>query len=101
MSKRLYVGNLPYSMSDDDLRSLFSQAGTVESAQVMAERDTGRSRGFGFVEMATDDEAKNAIKMFDGYAMGNRQLRVNEAMAREDRGAAGGGGYRQGGRGGY
>ncbi len=101
MAKRLYIGNLPYSMSDDDLRTLFTQAGTVESAQVMAERESGRSRGFGFVEMATDDEAKNAIKMFDGYSMGDRQLRVNEAMAREDRGGGGGGGYRQGGRGRY
>ncbi len=98
MAKRLYVGNLPYTVGDDDLRSLFSQAGTVESAQVMTERDTGRSRGFGFVEMATDADAENAVRMFDGYSMENRQLRVNPAMAREERGA---GGYRQGGRGGY
>ena len=97
MAKRLYVGNLPYSISDDDLRSLFSQAGTVESAQVMMERDTGRSRGFGFVEMATDTEADNAIRMFDGYSMDGRQLRVNPAMAREERGAGGGGGRRGGG----
>jgi len=97
MAKRLYVGNLPYTVSDDDLRSLFSQAGTVESAQVMTERDTGRSRGFGFVEMATDAEAENAVRMFDGYTMDGRQLRVNPAMAREERGA----GYRPGGRGGY
>ncbi len=91
MAKRLYVGNLPYSVVDEDLRSLFSQAGTVESAQVMMERDTGRSRGFGFVEMATDAEAEAAIRMFDGYAMDGRQLRVNPAMAREERGAGGGG----------
>jgi cold-inducible RNA-binding protein len=89
MAKRLYVGNLPYTVADDDLRSLFSQAGTVESAQVMSERDTGRSRGFGFVEMATDAEAENAIRMFDGYAMDSRQLRVNPAMAREERGGTG------------
>lgn len=89
MAKRLYVGNLPYTVADDDLRSLFSQAGTVESAQVMSERDTGRSRGFGFVEMATDSEAENAIRMFDGYTMDNRQLRVNPAMAREERGGTG------------
>ena len=89
MAKRLYVGNLPYTVADDDLRSLFSQAGTVESAQVMSERDTGRSRGFGFVEMATDAEAENAIRMFDGYTMDGRQLRVNPAMAREERGGTG------------
>ena len=89
MAKRLYVGNLPYTVADDDLRRLFSQAGTVESAQVMSERDTGRSRGFGFVEMATDAEAENAIRMFDGYTMDGRQLRVNPAMAREERGGTG------------
>ncbi len=89
MAKRLYVGNLPYTVADDDLRSLFSQAGTVESAQVMSERDTGRSRGFGFVEMATDADAENAIRMFDGYTMDGRQLRVNPAMAREERGGTG------------
>jgi RNA recognition motif-containing protein len=94
MAKRLYIGNLPYTVADDDLRSLFSQAGTVENAQVMSERDTGRSRGFGFVEMATDAEAENAIRMFDGYTMDNRQLRVNPAMAREERG--GGSGSRHG-----
>ncbi|RPJ29962.1 MAG: RNA-binding protein [Planctomycetaceae bacterium] len=94
MAKRLYIGNLPYTIADDDLRSLFSQAGSVESAQVMMERDTGRSRGFGFVEMATDAEAEAAIRMFDGYAMDGRQLRVNPAMAREERGAGGGGGRR-------
>jgi cold-inducible RNA-binding protein len=89
MAKRLYVGNLPYTVADDDLRSLFSQAGSVESAQVMSERDTGRSRGFGFVEMTTDAEAENAIRMFDGYTMDGRQLRVNPAMAREERGGTG------------
>ncbi len=98
MAKRLYVGNLPYSTMDDDLRTLFGQAGTVESATVMTERDTGRSRGFGFVEMATDSEAENAVRMFDGYTMDGRQIRVNPAMEREERGA---GGYRRGGRGGY
>ena len=97
MAKRLYVGNLAYSVTDDDLRSLFSQAGTVDSATVMTERDTGRSRGFGFVEMATDTDAENAIRMFDGYTLDGRQLRVNPAMEREERGA----GYRRGGRGGY
>ncbi len=99
MAKRLYVGNLPYGIADDDLRSLFSQAGTVETAQVMTERDTGRSRGFGFVEMATDADAENAIRMFDGYNWDNRQIRVNPAMERQERGT--GGGYRPGGRGGF
>jgi cold-inducible RNA-binding protein len=98
MAKRLYVGNLPYTTMDDDLRTLFSQAGTVESATVMSERDTGRSRGFGFVEMSTDSEAENAVRMFDGYTMDGRQIRVNPAMEREERGA---GGFRRGGRGGY
>ncbi len=97
MAKRLYVGNLPYNTTDDDLRTLFGQAGTVEDATVMTERDTGRSRGFGFVEMATDADAENAVRMFDGYTMDGRQLRVNPAMEREERG----GGYRRGGRGGY
>ncbi len=101
MAKRLYVGNLPYSTTDDDLRSLFSQAGTVEEATVMSERDTGRSRGFGFVEMATDADAENAVRMFDGYTMDGRQLRVNPAMEREERGTGGGGYRRGGGRGGY
>ncbi len=98
MAKRLYVGNLPYNTTDDDLRSLFGQAGTVEDATVMTERDTGRSRGFGFVEMATDADAENAVRMFDGYTMDGRQLRVNPAMEREERGT---GGFRRGGRGGY
>lgn len=97
MAKRLYVGNLPYSADDEGLRSLFSQAGTVNEAVVMSERDTGRSRGFGFVEMATDTDAENAIRMFDGYTMDGRQLRVNPAMERQGRGAGFGGG----GRGGY
>ncbi|MGI5835018.1 MAG: RNA recognition motif domain-containing protein [Chloroflexota bacterium] len=98
MAKRLYVGNLPYGVADDDLRNLFSQAGTVEEATVMTERETGRSRGFGFVEMSNDADAENAIRMFDGYTMEGRQLRVNPAMEREERGA---GGFRRGTRGGY
>ena len=98
MAKRLYVGNLPYSITDDDLKNLFSQAGGVEEAMVMTERETGRSRGFGFVEMSSDSDAENAIRMFDGYTMDGRQLRVNPAMEREERGA---GGYRRGMRGGY
>jgi len=97
MAKRLYVGNLPYNTVDEDLRTLFSQAGTVESTTVMTERDTGRSRGFGFVEMVTDAEAENAVRMFDGYTMDGRQIRVNPAMEREERGA---GDFRRGGEGG-
>lgn len=97
MAKRLYVGNLPYSVTGEDLRSLFGQAGTVEEAVVMTERDTGRSRGFGFVEMSTDAEAEQAVRMFDGHTMDGRQLRVNPAMEREERGA----GYERRGRGGY
>jgi len=97
MAKRLYVGNLPYNTVDEDLRTLFSQAGTVESTTVMTERDTGRSRGFGFVEMVTDAEAENAVRMFDGYTMDGRQIRVNPAMEREERGA---GDFRRGGGGG-
>lgn len=97
MAKRLYVGNLPYNTVDEDLRTLFSQAGTVESTTVMTERDTGRSRGFGFVEMVTDTEAENAVRMFDGYTMDGRQIRVNPAMEREERGA---GDFRRGGGGG-
>lgn len=98
MAKRLYVGNLPYGITDDDLKNLFSQAGTVDEATVMTERETGRSRGFGFVEMSSDADAENAIRMFDGYTMDGRQLRVNPAMEREERGA---GGFRRGTRGGY
>ncbi len=96
MAKRLYVGNLPYSVTDDDLRSLFSQAGTVESARVVTDRETGNPRGFGFVEMASDADAENAIHMFDGHTMDGRQIKVNAAMEREERG---GGFRRTGGRG--
>lgn len=91
MAKRLYVGNLPYSAGDEDLRSLFSQAGTVEESVVMADRETGRSRGFGFVEMSTDAEAEEAVRMFDGYNMDGRDLRVNPAMDRAERGQGRGG----------
>lgn len=97
MAKRLYVGGLPYGVSSDDLRTLFSQAGTVESANVVSDRDTGRSRGFGFVEMATDAEADSAIQMFDSYQMEGRALKVNPAEERQPRGGGGG----RGGRGGY
>ena len=100
MATKLYVGNLPFRVSGDDLRELFSQAGTVESASVIEDRDTGRSRGFGFVEMATPEEATAAIEQFNGKDFNGRNLTVNEAKPRTDRG--GGGGFGGGGnRGGY
>ena len=103
MSIKLYVGNLSFQTSSEDLRELFSQAGTVESASVVEDRDTGRSRGFGFVEMATREEGEAAIQQFNGKEFGGRNLNVNEARPREDRGGGGGrGGFGGGGgRGGY
>ena len=104
MSIKLYVGNLSFQTSSEDLRELFSQAGTVESASVVEDRDTGRSRGFGFVEMATREEGEAAIQQFNGKEVGGRALNVNEARPREDRGGGGGGrgGFGGGGgRGGY
>jgi RNA recognition motif-containing protein len=103
MSIKLYVGNLAFRTTSDDLQQLFSQAGTVESASVVEDRDTGRSRGFGFVEMATKEEGEAAIAQFNGKEIDGRALTVNEARPREDRGGggrSGGGGGRSGG-GGY
>ena len=97
MAMKLYVGNLSFQTSSEDLQQLFSQAGTVESASVVEDRDTGRSRGFGFVEMATKEEGEKAIEQFNGTDLAGRNLTVNEARPREDRGGRGGGG---GGRGG-
>jgi RNA recognition motif-containing protein len=99
MSIKLYVGNLSFQTSSDDLRDLFAQAGTVESANVVEDRDTGRSRGFGFVEMASKEEGEAAIAQFNGKEFNGRSLTVNEARPREDRGGRGGGGG--GGRGGF
>ncbi len=106
MGKRIYVGNLSYDVTDSSLEQLFAQYGTVESAQVVMDRDTGRSKGFGFVEMKTDQEAQAAIAALNGQMSGGRSLTVNEARPREDRGGGGGGGGRGyggggGGRGGY
>jgi RNA recognition motif-containing protein len=97
MSMKLYVGNLSFQTSSSDLQDLFSQAGTVESASVVEDRDTGRSRGFGFVEMSSKEEGEAAIQQFNGKEVNGRSLTVNEAKPREDRGGRGGGG---GGRGG-
>ena len=97
MSTRLYVGNLNFRTTGDELREIFSQAGEVENATVVEDRDTGRSRGFGFVEMASREEGEAAIQQFNGKELNGRALTVNEARPREDRGNRGGGG----GRGGY
>lgn len=102
MGKKLYVGNLAFQTSSQDLQDLFAQAGTVESAQVIEDRDTGRSKGFGFVEMASDDEAAAAIEQFNGKDLAGRTLTVNEARPRENRSGGGGRGFGGGGnRGGY
>ncbi len=85
MNKKLYVGNLPYSTAEDQLQELFSQAGEVTQVIVIKDRDTGRSKGFGFVEMESEAGAEEAIKRFNGYSMGNRALTVNEARPREER----------------
>jgi cold-inducible RNA-binding protein len=103
MGNKLYVGNLPYSFRDEDMQQAFSQFGNVSSAKVMMERDTGRSKGFGFVEMGSDAEAQAAIKGMNGQNMGGRDLVVNEARPMEPRpprSGGGGGGYGGGGGGG-
>lgn len=115
MGNKLYVGNLAYSIRDQDLNDAFSQYGSVNSAKVMMDRETGRSKGFGFVEMASDDEAQTAINGLNGQPLGGRAIVVNVARPREERpagfrspygggnggGGAGGGGRREGGGGGY
>ena len=92
MSMKLYVGNLSFQTSSDDLQQLFAQAGTVESVNVIEDRETGRSRGFAFVEMSSTEEGNAAIQQFNGHEVGGRALNVNEAKPREDRGGGGGGG---------
>jgi RNA recognition motif-containing protein len=98
MGKKLYVGNLSYDVSSSDLEQLFTAHGTVESAQVIEDRSTGQSKGFGFVEMSSESEAQAAITALNGQDHGGRSLTVNEAKPREPRS---GGGYGGGGRGGY
>ena len=99
MSKKVYVGNLSYSTTSSDLEQMFAPFGKVESATVIEDRDSGRSKGFGFVEMSNDAEAQAAISALNGKEVDGRTLKVNEARPREDRGGGGGGGGR-GGRGG-
>ncbi len=99
MSNKLYVGNLSFRVTSEDLQEHFAAAGTVNSANVVFDRETGRSRGFGFVEMASEDDANNAIAQFNGQEYDGRNMVVNEARPRDDRGGGGGGGGR--GRGGY
>src|SRR6201991_1465464 len=103
MGSKLYVGNLSYNTTSSDLEQLFSQHGTVQSAEVISDRDSGRSKGFGFVEMGSDAEAQAAITALNGQQHDGRTLTVNEAKPREDRprgGGGGGGGYGGGGGGG-
>lgn len=103
MGNKLYVGNLPFSTTDDSLRDAFGQCGTVTDVMIALDRQTGRSRGFGFVTFSTDEEAAAAVEKFHGTDMDGRTIQVNEARPREDRprgGGGGGGGYRGGGGGG-
>lgn len=102
MGKKIYVGNLPFSSSEDELRALFTRHGSVDSVSVVTDRETGRPRGFAFVEMSDANAAADAIKALDGTQLGGRALRVNEAQDRRaggggDRGFGGGGGYGGGG----
>lgn len=99
MSNKLYVGNLSYQASDQDLQELFKQAGGVESVKIVIDAYSGRSRGFGFVEMSSNEEAQNAIKMFNGYRLKDREIVVSEARPQRSSGGRGGregGGYREG-----
>lgn len=101
MPRKLYVGNLSFSVTEDALSDLFAQAGTVESVRVITDRETGRSKGFGFVEMSTDEEAETAISQFNGKEFEGRPMTVNEARPQEPRRGGGGGGFGGGGGGGY
>ena len=92
METKIYVGNLSYETTEDDLRTLFAQAGTVASVALIKDRDTGQSKGFAFVEMSNQSEAEKAIQTFNGYTLANRPLKVNLARPREERSFGGGGG---------
>jgi RNA recognition motif-containing protein len=98
VGKKLYVGNLTYAVNETDLETMFSQFGTVQSAQIIVDRDTNRSKGFGFVEMGSDAEAQAAINGLNDHEHNGRRLTVNEAKPREDRGGGGGSGSGRGGR---
>jgi RNA recognition motif-containing protein len=100
MGRRLYVGNLPYSIGEAELQELFGRAGNVDNVRVMRDMATGRARGFAFVEMATDEEAQKAAEQFNGYEMGGRALAVNEARPKPAYSGGGGGGFGGGGGGG-
>jgi|ERR1043166_1760050 RNA recognition motif-containing protein len=97
MSTKLYVGNLSFDTTTQDLETMFAESGTVTSANIIEDRETGRSRGFAFVEMSSAEEAKAAISAFDGKDVGGRNLKVNEAKPRENNGGGGGGGRGRGG----
>ena len=93
MATKLYVGNLSYDTTEDQIRTLFADAGEIAEIAFITDRDTGRPKGFGFVQMKTEEGAKEAIKRFNGYTLDNRALTVNEARPREERSTGGGGGY--------
>jgi cold-inducible RNA-binding protein len=101
MGKKIYVGNLAYGVGSSDLQQMFEEFGTVQSAQVIMDRDTGRSKGFGFVEMSSDAEAQKAMDALNGKNVDGRSLTVNEARPKEGSGGGGRGGFSGGGRGGY
>lgn len=93
MGRKLYVGNLPYSVTEQTLRETFGQCGTVDSVTMITDRDTGRSKGFGFVEMSSDSEAQKAIQELNGSTLEDRQIKVNEAKPKAPRGGRSDGGY--------
>ncbi len=97
MENKIYVGNLSFTTTEDELRTLFAQAGSVTSVAMIKDRDTGQSKGFAFIEMSNQAEAEKAIQMFNGKTLGSRELKVNLARPREERGFGGGGGYNRGG----
>ena len=99
MAKKLYVGNISYQTTEDDLNTLFSQAGNIESVKIINDQYSGRSKGFGFVEFSTQEEADKAVSMFNGYALGERKLIVNEARPQAPKRSGGGFGGGGGGRG--